>query len=91
MVVRWLIAHIGIMGRGWCNEIGRNELGALVDKLIEGMLAICPSRTPNDRLSKVRYHTEKCKAVTYSCLVIDAMPILCYKFAIRLHISLRSA
>jgi hypothetical protein len=36
--------------RSGSQEVGRDELGALVDELVEGMLAVGAGSTPDDRL-----------------------------------------
>ena len=41
----------GIVCRRWSDEVGGNELGTLVDELVERVLAICAGGTPDDRLS----------------------------------------
>lgn len=40
----------GIVRAGGSDEVGRDEFCALMNKLIEGVLAIRTSRSPNDRL-----------------------------------------
>ena len=40
----------GIVCGGGSNKIGRDEFGALVNKLVERMLAVRTGRSPDDRL-----------------------------------------
>lgn len=40
----------GVVGCGWCEEIGWNDFCALVDELIEGVLAVGSSCSPEDGL-----------------------------------------
>ena len=40
----------GVVRRCWGDEICRDELGALVDKLVEGVLAVGTGGTPDDGL-----------------------------------------
>ena len=39
-----------IVGGGGSDEVGRDQFGALVNKLIERMLAVRTGRSPDDRL-----------------------------------------
>lgn len=40
----------GVLCVGRCNEIGGNDLGTLMDELVEGVLAVCARRAPDDWL-----------------------------------------
>ena len=40
----------GIVCSGGSNKVGRDEFGALVNKLVERMLAVRTGRSPDDRL-----------------------------------------
>jgi hypothetical protein len=40
----------GVVCSGGSDEIGRDEFGALMNKLVEGMLAVCTGCSPDDRL-----------------------------------------
>lgn len=46
----------GVVGRGGSNEVRGDEFRSLVDKLVEGMLAIGPRSTPDDGLHKYQRH-----------------------------------
>jgi hypothetical protein len=43
----------GIVCGGGSDEVGRDEFGALMDKLVEGVLAVCTGRSPYDRLQTI--------------------------------------
>lgn len=45
-----MVCGQGVERGGWCEEIGGNELGALMQKLVEGMLAVRACCTPDDGL-----------------------------------------
>jgi len=61
-----------IKGGSRSNEISRDQLGSLVNELVERVLTIGSSSTPDDRAS----------------LVINTLTTLCNELAVRLHVSL---
>src|SRR6266700_1077298 len=61
-----------IEGMGKTDKIARDQLGPLMDQLVEGMLTIGTGLTPDNRTS----------------LIIDNVPIKIYMLAIALHIKL---
>jgi hypothetical protein len=42
----------GVMRRRGRDEVGGDELGSLVDELVEGVLPVGPGGTPDDRLER---------------------------------------
>ena len=45
----------GVMRRGWGDKVGRDELGSLMDELVEGVLAVGTRCAPDDRLWKENF------------------------------------
>lgn len=69
-----LRARDGVVGGGGCEEVGRNELRALMHELVERVLTVRASSTPDDWLAKFaqRGYTRK-QEQTYASLVGDAL------------------
>ena len=44
------IATDGVKRIGWCQKVARDELSTLVDKLVERVLPVGTSCSPDDRL-----------------------------------------
>src|SRR5690606_5601521 len=67
-----MVVSYGVVGYRRRYEITRNKFCSLMYQLIEGMLAICPWLSPDNR----------------SCLVVNTVAIPVHIFAVALHISL---
>ena len=66
-----MVAHRGLaLGRG--DEVGRDQLGALVDQLVEGVLAVGAGLAPDHRPG----------------LVVDPLPVAADALAVALHVAL---
>ena len=68
-------------------DIPRNELGSLVDKLVESVLTVGTALSPDDGLLCQLRHI-RVEEVTYSGLVVDPGSVLGNALSVRLHISL---
>ena len=66
-----MLVH-GIVADGGGQEVGRNQLGALMKQLVESMLAVCAGFPPDDR----------------TCLVGHLLAIPIHRFPIAFHVSL---
>ncbi len=62
----------GVVADGWCQEVTGDHLGALVDQLVEGVLAVGARLTPDDGTG----------------LVVDLVAVAVHVFAVGLHVAL---
>ena len=88
-----MVLRVGdrVMGGSRGEEVGRDELRALVHELVERVLTVRASGSPDDGLLNValRYNVaHEGKERTYTGLVVDALAVLGDELAVRLHVTL---